>query len=57
MTYALALTLDLTLQEIVANIPHDGPSVVAYAILAIFVATIWLGSRTPTPAKEEGEGR
>ena len=35
----------LTLGEVLQNIPHDGPAVVVYVMLAIFVGFIWMGSR------------
>lgn len=50
----LALALDLTLKEIVVNIPHDGPSVLVYGILALFGGVIWLGSRGRPAADDRG---
>ncbi|HSJ23039.1 MAG TPA: hypothetical protein VK929_00040 [Longimicrobiales bacterium] len=35
----------LTFVEVLQNIPHDGPAVVIYLMLAGFVALVWLGSR------------
>lgn len=35
----------LTIFEVLQNIPHDGPAVVVYAMLAVFVVLIWRGSR------------
>lgn len=35
----------LTLREVVSGIPHDGPAIVVYAMLIVFVGFIWLGSR------------
>jgi hypothetical protein len=46
-TFALLL-LDLTFREIVADIPHTFPAFVIYAIIALFVAGIWYGSRGKT---------
>jgi hypothetical protein len=42
--FALTL-LELTLREIVADVPHDFAALVTYAVLALFVAGIWYGSR------------
>lgn len=39
------ILLDLTLNEIVADIPRDGASVIVYLLIAIFVGLIWAGSR------------
>lgn len=39
------ILLELTLREIVSDIPHDAGAVVAYALLAIFLGFIWAGSR------------
>ncbi|HEX6134660.1 MAG TPA: hypothetical protein VFZ24_11890 [Longimicrobiales bacterium] len=48
---------DLTIGDIVAGIPHDGPAVVVYALLVAFGGLIWWGNRnsgkgdrTPPPA-------
>jgi hypothetical protein len=35
----------LTLREVIADIPHDGPAFVVYFLLVVFVAFIWHGSR------------
>jgi hypothetical protein len=35
----------LTLREVVSGIPHDGPAIVVYAMLIVFVGFIWMGSR------------
>ncbi|HUE96929.1 MAG TPA: hypothetical protein VMN39_09725 [Longimicrobiaceae bacterium] len=42
---SLILLLELTLREVIANIPHDAGAVVAFAVLALFVGFIWIGSR------------
>ncbi|CAN5815204.1 hypothetical protein BH23GEM8_BH23GEM8_13190 [soil metagenome] len=37
--------IDLTLREIVSDIPHDAGAVVAYILLILFVGFTVLGSR------------
>jgi hypothetical protein len=37
----------LTVLEVLQNIPHDGPAVVVYLMLAAFVVLVWRGSRQP----------
>lgn len=37
--------LDLSLAEIVTDIPHDAGAVVVYVLLALFVGMTWAGSR------------
>jgi hypothetical protein len=32
-------------KQILTDIPHDGPAFVGYALVALFGAMIWLGSR------------
>jgi hypothetical protein len=32
-------------KQILADIPHDGPAFVGYALVVAFGAMIWLGSR------------
>jgi hypothetical protein len=39
----------LTLSEVVRDIPHDGPSIVVYVLVAMFLLFIWWGSRKKTP--------
>jgi len=51
LAFALMLALELTFAEIVADIPHDGRSVIVYSVLAIFAGMIWLGSRQRPPAE------
>jgi hypothetical protein len=38
----------LTLREVIWDIPHDASAMVVYAIIAVFVGFIWLGSRGGT---------
>jgi hypothetical protein len=35
----------LTLGEFIHNIPHDGPALVIYVMIAVFIVLIWRGSR------------
>jgi hypothetical protein len=35
----------LTVTEVIRDIPHDGPAIVIYAMLALFVGLVWAGSR------------
>ena len=35
----------LTLGEVIGGIPHDGPAIVIYAMLIVFVGFILVGSR------------
>lgn len=41
----LSLILNLTLEEIITDIPHDGAAFVVYLMLALFIGFIWYGSR------------
>jgi hypothetical protein len=41
----LAAFIDLTLSEIISDIPHDMGAVIAYILLILFVGFIVLGSR------------
>lgn len=53
-----SILLKLTLQEILSDIPHDLPALVAYLVLTLFVVGIWLGSRSRPvetgPQSDEG---
>lgn len=44
-TLALFQSDGLSLSEVVRGIPHDGPAVVVYAMLLMFVGLIVVGSR------------
>lgn len=35
----------LTLGRVLRDIPHDGPAIVVYVLLLVFVGFIWVGSR------------
>jgi hypothetical protein len=35
----------LTLGEVISGIPHDGPAILVYAMLLVFVGFVWAGSR------------
>ncbi len=41
-----AVLQSLTLGDYLSDIPHDAGAVVAYSIIGIFVAFVWMGSRT-----------
>jgi hypothetical protein len=49
MLAAQAADDGLTMGEFVNNIPHDGPSVVVYVMIAAFVVLVWRGSRQKAP--------
>lgn len=36
---------ELTLQEVISDIPHDAGALVAYALLGLFVGFVWMGNR------------
>lgn len=57
---AIAVLQDdgLTFREVIQNIPHDGPAVVIYLMLALFAGFIWWGSRNSgggTPSEGSGD--
>lgn len=35
----------LTLDTVIRDLPHDGPALVIYGMLAVFIIAIWRGSR------------
>ena len=39
------ILLELTLQEVLADVPQDPAAVLTYAMLVLFVAFVWAGSR------------
>lgn len=43
------ILLDLSLAEVLADIPHDTGAIVVYLLLALFVGMTWAGSRNRTP--------
>jgi hypothetical protein len=34
-----------TVRELLTDIPHDGPAIVVYVMIALFIGFIWWGSR------------
>lgn len=36
----------LTLSEIIRDLPHDGPALVVYALILLFIWFVWRGSRS-----------
>ncbi len=47
------ILLNLTLKDIVTDIPHDAAAVVVYLLLALFIGFIWYGSRPGSTQREE----
>jgi hypothetical protein len=45
--------LELTFRELIADIPHDFGALIAYSLLAAFVAFIAVGSRSPKPLRRD----
>jgi len=45
LTQISAVVLDLTFRDVVAGIPHDAGSFVAYTVIALFGFAVWRGSR------------
>jgi hypothetical protein len=43
----------LTLREVVQNLPHDGPALLVYVLVALFIAFILHGSRRAGPDRGE----
>jgi hypothetical protein len=41
--------LELTLREVIGEIPHDLGALIAYSLLVAFIAFIAYGSRSPRP--------
>jgi hypothetical protein len=52
------MLLELTLQEVVADIPHDAGAMIVYLLLGAFVGLVWYGSRagpsTNAPPSADG---
>lgn len=44
----------LTVTEVIRDIPHDGPAIVIYAMLALFVGLVWAGSRKGASRDDPG---
>ena len=40
--------LDLSVQDVISNLPRDGGAVITFALFALFVGFIWIGSRPKT---------
>lgn len=48
--FAIAMAMQddgLTFREVVQNLPHDGPALLVYVLVALFIGFIWHGSRGP----------
>lgn len=48
-----SILLDLSLGEVLSDIPHDTGAIVVYVLLLLFVALTWSGSRK----RKAGGGR
>jgi hypothetical protein len=44
--FLLAL-IDLTVREVISDLPHDAGAVIAYILLILFVGFVIIGSRRP----------
>lgn len=58
---SLQADIGLTLREVIANIPHDGASVVVYTLVGASVWLLWWGNRNsgkggPPTAGEDDKG-
>jgi hypothetical protein len=54
-TLLLSMALDLTLREVIADIPRDAGTAVTLLVLVLFAGFVWHGSRTrPTSAATPG---
>ncbi len=42
------ILLELTLEEVLTDIPHDFAALIVYLLLGLFVGFIWYGSRFPS---------
>jgi hypothetical protein len=40
-----AILLELTLAEVIGDLPHDAGAILVYVLLALFIGSIWHGSR------------
>ncbi len=49
------ILLDLTLRDVISDIPHDGPAFVAYGVIGLILVFIWLGSRNNERPDTENE--
>lgn len=48
------ILLQLTLQEILGDIPHDASALTVYLMLVLFIAFIWYGSRSKSSGPQSG---
>jgi hypothetical protein len=51
--FALSI-IELTIRQVVADLPHDLGAFIAYFVLAAFAAFIVYGSRNPDAGGDEG---
>jgi hypothetical protein len=45
LTTFSAVLADLSIGQILSDIPRDAGAIIVYAVIGIFVGLIWLGSR------------
>jgi len=38
--------LELTLREVIGDLPHDPGSIVVFSLIALFIGFVWHGSRS-----------
>jgi hypothetical protein len=55
------ILLELTLVEVLSDLPHDTGALIVYALVAVSIALVWMGSRNrsgsvPTPPSGRAEG-
>lgn len=48
---SLILLLQLSLREVVADIPRDAGAVVTLILILVFAGFIWIGTRSPKETK------
>ncbi|CAN5824906.1 hypothetical protein BH23GEM3_BH23GEM3_18920 [soil metagenome] len=48
------ILLQLTLREILADIPHGAPALIVYLMLVLFIGFIWYGSRSKPAGPPSG---
>lgn len=45
--------LDLSVQDVIANLPRDAGAVVTFTLFALFIGFIWIGSRPKTNGSQK----
>lgn len=49
------ILLDLSLGEVLADIPFDIGAIVVYLLFAVFIGMTWAGSRNRSPGRRDPE--